>query len=337
MRDSFGLSAAFYRALFLLPWSAFLISGATMAKEKIKRMIPDEYESVGSSSMGLGNSGAAATGSVSSVRVNPALLPFEPQYTATASYHWPVEGREFYQVGVVDSVTSKIAAAVNYTGFLDKSASYKEHYPTDVDAPLKSRVGLALAGGFEKVALGVTAQYVDGLVEDSNKVMISQKGATAGLGVAGLFTPTIKFGLSVENLGNRQVKTLAPRFVRAGIGMLWGANFSWFLDLQERERVDVFENRPVREAQALAALPISSKIYSDPERMIINSMSVKFMNVLKLLASYGHSVSSDQRQSLYASIGVVQQRFMMSYSIGNPYLGQQDALRSSLDLSIVFQ
>ena len=35
----------------------------------------------------------------------------------SGSYHWPVAGREFYEVGVVDGVTSKYVAGISYNTY----------------------------------------------------------------------------------------------------------------------------------------------------------------------------------------------------------------------------
>ena len=60
--------------------------------------------------MGAMNTGAAQVTGVDAVYVNPALLVLDREYSVTASYHWPTDGRDYYRLGVVDGKTSKYAA-----------------------------------------------------------------------------------------------------------------------------------------------------------------------------------------------------------------------------------
>ena len=91
--------------------TAFFLTFPFCAQSKEKRsFLPAEYESDGGHSLGFGHGGVAAVSGQSSVKANPAMLPLEKHYRVSAGYHWPVFGREYYQAGVVDSVTSSIAS-----------------------------------------------------------------------------------------------------------------------------------------------------------------------------------------------------------------------------------
>ena len=299
------------------------------------RKIPDEYEAVGGHALGLGNSGAAGLAGVAAARTNPALLPYESEYSVYMGYHWPSAGRDFYQVGVVDSVTSKIAAAVNYTSFTEDYKKFRISNPNELDAPIKNRAVLAFAGSLSKISLGLSGQYVDGYDRDADGNYERLKGITMGAGLSGLITPMLKFGLSVENLANRKVEILAPQTVRAGMALLlFDGGFSWQLDLQQRQRIDLFENSNIAVA-ADGGSQEAGKKFTDPERMIINSISVRFMNIVRMLCAYGQSVSSDKRRSLSGALGLVQNRFAITYGVSRGYW-EQDETHQALDLHVVF-
>src|SRR5690606_30326723 len=113
------------------------------------------------------NAGVAALGGISAIRVNPGLLPLEPEYSISAGYYWPVQGRNYYQGGIVDAVTSsKIAAGVSFTGFSDDY----EKDPFERDSPINRRVAIGVAHAFKKVSLGISGQYVNGFGLDEDGI-----------------------------------------------------------------------------------------------------------------------------------------------------------------------
>ena len=323
----------------LAGWSwlvlALFLCGQNLFAQKLDhRQIPDEYEAVGGHALGLGNAGAAGLGGVAAARLNPALLPYESEYSVVFGYHWPSTGRDFYQMGIVDSVTSKVAAAFNYTNFGEEFKKFRESSPNELDSPLRKRAVLALAGSLSKISLGMAGQYVEGYKKVGGDFERS-KGVTIGAGLSGLITPSIKFGLSAENLSNRKVKMFAPQYVRAGLGILmFEGSLSWQLDLQQRERIDIFENDTILE-MAPDSTQQNEKKFIDPERMVINSFSVRFMNIVRLLASYGQAFSSDKRRSLSGSLGLVQNKFAISYGVSRAYW-DQTATHQALDVNVVF-
>ena len=297
--------------------TSFLVSAwavASVAGETLSRRIPDEYEAVGGPATGLGNTGAAALGGISGVRINPAILPLEDQYSVNAGYNWPTSGRDFYQLGIVDTTTSKsIAAGVSYTGFSDEyQKDAIERIGTD--APIHRRATLALAHAFDKFSIGLSGQFVAGYNE-AGEVL---KGTGMGLGVAALLTPTIRLGAAGENLSNRKIDSIAPRTLRAGMAYLTlGGSVSLNLDYRQRMRVAAFEG----ELPLLLVDDVSADVpYTDEERMVFGSFTAKIYDVLRLMGAYGQAVSSDKRRTLAGGVGLVHQGFSLSYNVIRPYL-----------------
>lgn len=295
---------------------AWYSGAAYAADDSIDRRIPDEYESVGGHALGLGNSGVAALGGPSAVRMNPGLLPLEPQYSVSLGYHWPTFGRDFYQGGVVDSVTSSVAAGVMYTGFNDTFEGNR--WAGERDAQTEKRLSLAVAKAFRKVALGLNGQWINGF-EDAGMTSEHRKGATFGFGVAGLFTEKVRFGASVENLGNDNVAMIAPQTSRVGFALLMlGGDFSTHLDYRQRQRIPSIEGA----APQIGVEPRDVG-FQKSEKMVIGSFSARFYDVLRLLGSYGQAISEDKRQSLSGGVGLVHQNFSLSYDVSRPYLSEK--------------
>lgn len=283
----------------------------------IDRRIPDEYESSGGHALGLDNTGVAAMGGISAVKINPALLPLEPQYTFGFGYHWPALGREYYQAGIVDSLTSAIALGVSATGFQQGYTEAQSENP--VDAATEKRVSIAAAKAFSRMSLGLGGQWVSGRQFGflDNKVL---KGTTLNAGIAGLITSRIRFGLSAENLSNNRVRELAPRFIRGGLALLLaGGDLSFHLDYKQRERIASREG----DLPALGLVG-AEKGFKDDEKMMVGSFSARIYDVLRVLGAYGQSVSpEDDRQSLSGGIGLVHNLFSLTFASSRPYLSEK--------------
>lgn len=304
------------------------------------RRIPDEFETVGGHSLALSGGGIAALGGVSSIKTNPGMLPLEPQYTVGAGYNWPSMGRDFYQVGVVDSVTGDIAAGLIATGFND---DFDKEEPLDKedgrDSNVEKRFTLAFAKAFNKLSLGISGQYVVGYEKNEDSLDYkTKKGTTLGIGVAGFITKQLRFGASVENLTNRKMKDFAPQTIRVGLAyLLFSGNLSFHIDYRERERISYIEG-DLSDQEGISLLSYSAKDikgYDDPERMVYSSFSARIYNMLRLLGCYGYSLGDDDRQSLSGGIGLVHQRFSLSYSVMKPYLDYSE-LHNAINLNIQF-
>lgn len=288
--------------------------------------VPDEFESTGGHSLGFSNAGVAAAGGLSAIKLNPAMLPLEKQYRLSAGYHWPTLGREYYQAGVVDSTTSKIAAGVIHTASQDEFSSLdqssdgtdEQKYNSLFDSPIKSRTTIAIGMPLEKFSLGVSGQLTEGW-DDVNPRKEKFKGTTFGLGIAGLITPDLRFGASAENLGNERIRYYAPRIYRAGLAYsMYGGLITAHLDYRDRQRVPQ-EYATLNTSLSLVATAMDTE-EKESEKMVTGSFSVGIQNILKLLGSYGRNVSGEDRQTASGGIAIIQNHFALSYTMSKPYL-----------------
>ena len=311
-----------------------LVSVEILADEQVSAgRIPEEYEAIGGHALGLGNGGAVALPEVSSVRANPAMLAMQKQYTMTGGYHWPTSGRDFYQVGVVDSKTSPIAAGLNYTGFLENYKDFIETRGQSFDSSIDSRLSVGLAKVVEKLSVGVSAGMVSAFKRVDGKI-VKVKGTTFGLGVAGLMTKWLRFGVSAENLSNRSVENYAPKTYRVGAALMsFGGNFTMHLDLRRRERVQGFE------------FDIDNRLYSSssgtvdtieekraPEDSAVASFSVRVYDLVRLLGSYTQILESD-RSAVSGGVALVQDEYSLSYNVSNSNLAQS-GIHSNVNVNV---
>ncbi len=140
------------------------VFGQTSSTLSTRGQAPEEYEIVGAQSHGLADAGIVSNASLDSVRLNPAMLATTKDYRLAAGYTWPVVGRDFYQVGVVDSKSSKVSAAVQYTGFTARFGETKRW--EGLDSPVLKRMALAGAAVLGQMAVGLGGQYIEGVIPD---------------------------------------------------------------------------------------------------------------------------------------------------------------------------
>lgn len=288
--------------------------------------IPNEYESVGGHALGLGNAGVAALGGVSAIRMNPGLLPLEPEYTLSMGYQWPTSGRKFFQAAVVDSVTSSIAAGVTMNGFDEKYEDFRQR--GEVDAPMERRVTLAFGKAFRRLALGINGEYVVGYQQEGlNRTQ--QRGVGVGLGVAGLLTDKIRVGASAENLHNKDIESYSPTIFRAGLAYLMlGGAFSAHVDYRQRQRIDEFEG----ETPSIDAVTTEKGKLPD-EKMVMVSASARIYDVLRLLAGYGSEMGGEKRKTVSGGIGLVHKTFSLTFNVSRPYLAETEN-QSNINLNL---
>ena len=316
--------------------SLLLTAQAAWAVEAV-RQIPDEYETTSGHDVGLNDAGYAANDGFSAIRANPALLARSKQYTVSAGYNWPTQGRDFYQAGIVDSKTSPLAAGVSYTGFTDNyvySRSGNEASP--FDSPVIRRGVLGLAEAFGSLSLGIGGTYVEAhsLSPDAERYGKDEtvKGTGLNVGVAGSMSPQLSLGASVENASNEKIKDYAPRTYRAGAAYSFNKQATIFLDFRQRERIAAFEAPPLDLDNPAA----KSSILDEPERMVIGSFIAQVQNFLRVMASYGQSIT-DQRRSLAGGLAVVNKNFSLSYTASRPYMsqsGSHQAVTLSLEMAM---
>lgn len=333
-----------YAFLFTL-FTSTLIPSIAFSVD-IDRRVPNEYETEGGHSLGFGNSGVAATGGLAAIRINPGMLPLETKYDVSAGYNWPTAGREFYQVGVVDSRTSKIAAGLIYTGFTGK---YDLETADEKDSPVERRGTLAIGKAIGTISAGIGVQYLEAFnifntAEENSKI----KGTSIGGGFAGLLTPSLRFGASVENLANKKIKDFAPATIRAGIAYLFAnGNFSTHLDFRQRERVfendsdfDIdaysFKMTAEEKAEVQSEVDKENKKYENPERMMIASVSAKVYDMIRILGGYGTTIMGPERSTLSGGLAIVHGNTSFSYTTSKPYLNKPSS-QQALNLSFAVE
>ncbi|MBF0440607.1 MAG: hypothetical protein HQK54_01760 [Oligoflexales bacterium] len=322
------ISCAGFVFLIYVLTSSFPTYGAESSKTD--RRIPNEYESMGGHSLAFSNSGVAALDGLPAVRMNPGLLPLETQYSIAGTYYWPTSGRDFYQAGIVDSSTASVAAGISATGFSEK---FNLEEQKEMDSRAKRRFSLGIGKAFSMFSIGAEGQYVEGYVMEDGSFVL-KKSPTVGVGIAGLLTKQLRFGFSAENLSNRKVAELSPRTLRAGVAyLIMEGSVSLNFDLRERERLEFFEN-PEPGSRADITQDVLIKKYKTPERMALMSFTAKIYDVLRILLSYGQTLTEDKRQTLSGGLALVHQRFSFSYSLSKPYLKYKDT-QSALSLNIL--
>lgn len=278
----------------------------------VDRPIPDEYTSLGGHALGLNEGGMAALSGPSAVRANPAMLSLERLYSIEGSWHWPSRGREFYDVGVVDSKTSSMAAGFVYHGYREK---YRADGPdAEGDSPISARMALGLSQTFNVIAVGIGGEYVEAR-DIARDVGETVAGATLNVGVAGLLTPAVRVGASIENLANDRVRDYAPRVTRLGAAWVLSDGVTAHLDLRDRQRVLAFEGGWPKTDLGGS----SGEGFDSSERTLMASFSARFRDMLTLVGGYTYGLTDDRR-SLAAGIALVQQTFSLAYGASVPNL-----------------
>ena len=274
--------------------------------------LPSVLETFGGTGVAYSNSGAAISTGIGSVYANPALMVVKRQYVLGGSYNWPVTGRHFYIGGVVDSVTSKMAAGLQYTGFL--SNFEKSWQEKDQDSPIRSRTTLSVGYALARLALGGSLNYTKGFQRDGlgwEKV----QGTSFGFGLAAPLGKGLMLGASAQHLRNETTKALSPRVVR--VGMAYQISLL-ALQLEYRKRsklnfIEGFEN--------------PEGIYLDEdehrlatEQLMIFGSSLKIYDMVQLIFSYGKNLTGQKRQILSGGAALSNHGASLSYQLSRPYL-----------------
>lgn len=314
-------------------WLAVLLTRSLLANDlQVDRYLPDEYEAVPGAGTALANSGVASPHGVASIRTNPALVGVERTYAVTGGYIWPTTGRDFYNAGVIDSQSSKVGAAFNYQGFTDD-------YRVDLlekDSPVVSRMHLALAQNVGSLALGIGGQYLEAqsLVDTAEVQKI--KGTAINFGAAGMLSPKLRMGLSVENMGNRKIADYAPKTYRVGFALLLSGDLQLQLDLRQRDRIVAMEQSTGSSdllglklsAEQKQQLDSEDAKFESPERMAIASFEGRVYDMIKILGAYGRNVDGPERQSLAGGISITSGNAALTYSAARPYMSSSVAQQS---------
>ena len=281
--------------------------------------LPYDYESPGGHMTAENNGGSLNKTSLGAIRGNPAMLAVEKKYELDASYMWPSEGREVFQVGAVDSVTSAIALGILYTGHRGtyeywKNLKEEEKEKAFTKSSATRRIAVGAAFNFGGLSLGLGGQFVEGTLMETGKEL---SGVTLGGGVTFTLMNDLRIGGSVENLLNEPVKDFAPRIYRGGINYKPLQSLSLSLDYTHRDRV------PQEQGYAIYQDPSTSDLFTQQEMMLTASSSFTLAEMLTISAGYGHSFDKTQRKSLGGGISFKSNGFLVSYTLRRPFLSQE--------------
>jgi hypothetical protein len=281
--------------------------------------IPDEFEVTSGLGVATLNSGVGGTDSFTAIAVNPAAVTKPKSYVVHGVYHWPTAGRDYYQLGVVDATMSPVSAGFSYTGSTDE---YR--YPVDgsadispYDSPVSRRISLALAQEYESVSVGIGGTYVEtkptfeSLAYKQGDQRLT--GVGLNIGLLGSVAPGWTVGVSAQNLANKRISDFAPRTFRIGTAYQFSQIFTGNIDVRQRDRVSGFETESV-----LSGAP-NERGMDKAERMVIVAGVFQIQDYLKILGSYGSSLT-DERSSLAGGVALSSKNFSLAYTASRPYL-----------------
>lgn len=319
---------------------AVLNPGAVLGAERVAGRIPEEYESMGGHGLSLNNAAVASTDGAAAVRINPSLLAKQKAYTLTGGYHWPTEGREFYQAAIVDGKTSKVAAGFSYTSFMEDYRYYRlDDRSSPWDSPISKRASVGAGQGIDRWFLGIGATYIESsplwnsLVLNPNQIdkPERQRGFGVNLGVSASLTQNIDFGAAVENASNQKINSYLPQTLRAGFAYRWSSELQMLIDYKQRARVPEFESKQV---PSLESSESQDKL--QPEHLVIGGAELQLHDVIRVSGSYGHEIG-DSKRSIAAGFAFVNKGFSIAYAWSRPFLDQvatHQAVSLSFDVTI---
>jgi hypothetical protein len=301
----------------------FMLVSYSAAAQSQSFEIPDEIDSAGGVRTGLSNGGLAFDSGISAIRSNPAMIAMDKTYSISGGYHWPSVGSDYYQVGVIDSKTSEVSAGISLVRPTeDFKVVSKRANDREVVHPLKNRVSVAFGLSLQKLAVGISGQLVEAFeFQQESETLEKIRGNTLGFGVAGLLTPTIRFAASVENLANKSVEYIAPRFYRAGLAYANESGlFSVHTDYVSRAAIIDSESSFFTErlrSFGLAADSNTDLKSAEMKQQMIGSFSARAYDLLRILGGYGVEIGSD-KQSFGGGIALVKDAWTFSYVAMRP-------------------
>ncbi|MBM4250996.1 MAG: hypothetical protein FJ146_03420 [Deltaproteobacteria bacterium] len=284
--------------------------------------VPDEFEVTSGLGVATLNSGAGGTDSFTAITVNPAALIAPKTYVVHGVYHWPTSGRDYYQLGVVDTTSAPVAAGFSYNSFTEdyqypKVAEDQRSAEFSYDSPVTRRVSLALAQQFEGISVGIGGTYIDtkptidSLFYKQGEQRLT--GVGLNMGLLGTISTGWTIGASAQNLASKRVRDFAPRTFRLGTAYQFSQLFAVNVDIRQRDRVDSFE------VPANAGTTATPRGMDKPERLVIVSSTFQVQEYLKILGSYGASLTDD-RNALAGGISLSSKNFSLAYTASRPYL-----------------
>lgn len=320
-----------------------LLTSSLLADEQ-RSVLPDEIEAIGGEGAAQAHAGAASLSDQSAIHLNPAMLYKHRKYDVSGAYFWPIEGRPFYRLSVIDGVTSRWTVAAEYTGFQE---ALENRASRDWDSPVRRRGSLAFGLPADRIALGFAGHYVE--AEDPGSYEVKTiKGFTLGAGLAGQLTSTIRAGFSLENFNNQKLKEVSPQVLRAGVAYEHpSGSFLFSVDYRQRQRSKTLEGQLLNDNGSSVALvadpgvtptPIedNSNVEGKDEKMAFIGAQVRTFDVVRLFLAGGHAVEGERRDRISGGIGIYQKNFSLAYAVSRDYPEQKD-LQGSLYLSIIMK
>ncbi len=243
---------------------------------------------------------------VSGLKTNPALLAGKGSYRVSANYQWPSEGRELYQVGVVDSRTSKTTTGLLYSGHFSKTKNL------NTDIPVKHRIHVGFAQKTGKFRLGIAGQYSAG---EKNATM-DVRGMRFNAGLVADISEKVKLGFSGENLGSKKLATIAPTTFRGGLSYGFKKNFELQGNYQRRRLV---EGEFIADEKGWVDTVGAGIVSQWKSFFLVGSYSRQ----LQPLWTAASQDKAKKRSSLAGAVGFEQKDFKLSYSMRAPELGSK--------------
>jgi hypothetical protein len=301
--------------------------------------IPPDYFLSEPSRLSFAEGGSALDSGISSIRINPAMLAFTPQYIVSGTYAWPSFGQSYYGAGIVDSTTSNIAAGV--------STRRRHTDPSEANfaSPIHGEVHVGFATKANRWILGFTANHYTfdhaspPADEESPAVMGKQTGYSGGLGIAYLWSPQIVVGGSYENIANAAIAHIAPGVLRVAGSYRDASGLMRFgFDYYRRQSLKGLETSfDETTAGAIFRMPqIQPEELRDVDAIhgIVASGIVQVYNLLYITGSYGRNLTY-RENNLGAGISLNNPPFGIGYHL---FAAQDQELSQGVqvDLSISF-
>lgn len=284
--------------------------------------VPDEIEATSGLGVATLNSGVGGTDSFTAITVNPAALIAPKTYVVHGVYHWPTSGRDYYQLGVVDTTSAPVAAGFSYNSFTEdyqypKVTEEQNLAAFSSDSPVTRRMSLALAQQFENISVGIGGTFIDSkptygsLPYQQGEQRLT--GVGLNMGLLGTISTGWTIGASAQNLASKRVRDFAPRTFRLGTAYQFSQLFTVNLDVRQRDRIALYE------VPANADTNTTPRGMERSERMVIVSATFQAQEYLRLLGSYGSSLTDD-RNALAGGISLSSKNFSLAYTASRPYL-----------------
>lgn len=310
---------------------------------EIDRRIPDEYEYALKSAC-LVSGGTALINNASAVKINPSMIATDIKYTITGAYNFSSFGRDFIQIGIVDSKTSPVAAGILYTGFLDKyNKSAYNFIKKEKDSTINQRFLIAFAQKFKSFTIGIGGQYLEAWeFQNTTQEKTKIKGISFNFGLSILISPIIRYAASIENFSNKKIQNYAPQVFRTGISsVIFRDSIIVNLDYKIRQRVKnqeyMFDNLAQYNLSEneINQIQQDDNKYTTSEQSFIGSSNIKIYDMFNVLISYAIETSSIKRTQLGTGIEVVNKNSSLFYNIVKPYLNKPETFQNiGLSLNI---